>query len=97
MTLDDAVARAIAERTRQYNLPGSELDVRNTPNDWVAIATHYAGENVRRGGNIPNEDDFSDGLIKAVAVIFAALEHMPRMIAAGSLSPGKADVVEGDE
>lgn len=45
----DLLARMEAERARQFNLPGSEYDVRNTPNDWVAIATHYLNEEVRRG------------------------------------------------
>ena len=95
MTLDDSVAAFIAERTRHFNLPGSELDVRNTPNDWVAIATHYLGETVRRGGNIPDSDDFVDSLVKAAAVILAALEHTPRMVAAGTLRSANPDVVSG--
>jgi hypothetical protein len=97
MTLDDSVAAIIAERTRQFNLPGSELDVRNTPNDWAAIAAHYLSETVRRGGNIPDSDDFVDSLVKAAAVILAALEHTPRMVAAGTLRTSSPVVVPGTD
>lgn len=75
----DMLARIEAERVRQVNLPGSELDARNTPNDWVAIASHYLNEEVRRGGSLPDRQDYEDGLIKAAAVVLAALEHMDVM------------------
>jgi hypothetical protein len=72
---DEIVERIREERVRQFNLPGSEFDARNTPNDWAAIASHYLNENVRRGGNFPDKAAFEASLIKAAAVIIAALEH----------------------
>lgn len=71
--------RIKTERERQFNLPGSEWDTRNTPNDFIAIATHYLAEEARRGGNIPSLENFEDGLIKAAAVILAALENAEEM------------------
>lgn len=71
--------RIKSERERQFNLPGSEWDTRNSPNDFIAIATHYLNEEVRRGGSIPSLENFEDGLIKAAAVILAALENAEAM------------------
>lgn len=82
---DEFLARVANERVRQFNLPGSELDTRNTPNDWVAIASHYLGEEARRGGSLPEQDAFEDSLIKAAAVILAALEHTDLMKTKGHL------------
>lgn len=73
------VERMLRERERQYNLPGIELDIRNTPNDWVAIISRYAAGEVRRGGVKPTREDFEDSLIKAGAIILAALEHCDKM------------------
>lgn len=80
--IDDRVRQ---ERERQFNLPGSEYDVRNSPNDWAAIAMHYLAEEVRRGGRVPDADDYIDSLVKAAAVIRAALEHVPAMRSRGLL------------
>jgi len=71
------------EPSRQYELPGSETDQLNTPNDWVAIVDHYLSENVRRGMSLPNAEAFEDSLIKAAAVILAALDHMDVMKSKG--------------
>lgn len=71
--------RIINERERQINLPGSEWDIKNTPNDWIAIASHYLAEETRRNSVIPNKNNFEDSLIKAGAVILAALEHVDIM------------------
>lgn len=79
------LARIGEERERQFNLPGSEWDARHGPNDWVAIAAHYLGEEVRRGGTIPERESFERALIKAAAVILSALEHADAMQARGVL------------
>lgn len=71
--------RIKSERERQFNLPGSEWDTRNNPNDFIAIATHYLGEEARRGGNIPSLENFEVALVKAAAVILAALENAEAM------------------
>lgn len=73
------------ERIRQFNLPGSEWDMRNTPNDWVAIIGHYLNEEVRRGGFNPGKEEFEDSLIKAAATIVAALENTDAMHHLGTL------------
>lgn len=73
------VRKIVEERQRQLGLPGSEYDIRNTPNDWIAIVDHYLSENVRRGGNLPDREEFERSLIKAAAVILAALEYLPKM------------------
>jgi hypothetical protein len=84
----DILGKIEEERERQFNLPGSEGDVRNTPNEWVAIASHYLSENVRRGNNAPSRSEFEDSLVKAAAVILAALESVPAMSALGHFEGG---------
>lgn len=81
----DFLAKVEAERIRQVNMPGSEYDIRNGPNDWAAIAMHYLADEVRRGANVPKAGDFEDALVKAAAVIAAAYEHVSVMENKGSL------------
>lgn len=81
----DLITRIQEERDRQFNLPGSEWDARNSPNDWVAIAAHYLVAEVRRAGTIPEHAAFEESLIKAAAVILAALEHAETMRARNDL------------
>jgi len=76
---ENLLARIRAERERQLELPGSEWDERNSPNDWVALIAHYVGDEVRRNGQTPNREAFEDALVKAAAVILAALEHTDAM------------------
>jgi hypothetical protein len=68
------------ERIRQIDLPGSEWDLKNTPNDWIAIASHYLSEATRRNGVVPNKDDFQESLTKSAAVILAALENINTLV-----------------
>lgn len=77
------LAAVEAERIRQRGLPGSELDVANTPNEWVAIIGHYLTEEVRRGGFVPEATSFEEALVKAAAVITAAYEHVEMMQSRG--------------
>ena len=79
MTRDEIVQLILTERARQFNLPGREFDVTNSPNDWSAIAGKYLHEETRRGNVKPSRESFEDSLIKATAVILAALEHCPMM------------------
>ena len=67
--------RISSERDRQSDLPGSEWDAKNTPGDWVAIVNHYVSSEVRRNGIVPSQAEFEDNLVKAAAVILAALEN----------------------
>jgi hypothetical protein len=78
-TADDIIQKIKVERQRQFDLPGSEWDSGNTPGDWVAIVGHYVNSEVRRNGIVSSSTDFQDSLIKAAAVIVAALEHIELM------------------
>ena len=71
--------RILAERERQFNLSGREFDVTYTANDWLAIIGRYVFEEVRRGAVKPHRENFEDCLVKAAAIIVAALEHCPIM------------------
>ena len=75
VNLEEALEKIRAERHRHLDLPGSELDSMNTPGDWIAMVCHYAGREAMRNGLAPNAEAFEDALIKAAAVICAALEH----------------------
>lgn len=77
--------RIADERARQSDLPGSEWDAKNTPGDWVAIVNHYVSSEVRRNGMVPSVEEFEDNLIKAAAVILAALENVQIMKDRGEL------------
>ena len=87
----DIMAAIAAERERQFNLPGSERDVRNTPNDFIAIATRYLGEEARRFDNLPSRAEWEKSLIKAAAVIVAALESAPAMQEMGHFADSAPD------
>ena len=85
MKLEVFLEKVRAERQRNADLPGSEWDVKNTPGDWVAIVTHYVSAEVRRNGVVPETEEFEDKLIKAAAVIAAALENIDVMKDRGEL------------
>jgi len=65
----------INERLRQLELPGSEFDARHSENDWIAIASKYLSESAARKHQKTNTAHYRDNLVKAAAVIVAALEH----------------------
>lgn len=73
------VSNIVAERERHIDLPGSEFDLNNGPNDWIAIASRYLSEGAQRKGVTPSSEDFVDNLTKAAAVILAGLEHVDHM------------------
>lgn len=79
------LSRIHVERQRQHELPGSEWDARNTPGDWVALIGHYVNSEVRRNGMAPDASEFEDSLIKAAAVILAAIGHLDDMKNRGQL------------
>jgi len=64
------------ERNRQYNLPGSEYDLKHTVNDWVAIATQYLSRNATRKHQSISVDEQRDNFIKTAAIVLAAVEHL---------------------
>lgn len=85
MKLEVFLEKVRAERQRNADLPGSEWDANNTPGDWVAMISHYVASEVRRNGVVPETEEFEDKLVKATAVIAAALEHIEVMRERGEL------------
>ena len=81
----ELINRILAERDRQFNLPGAEWDAKNTPNDWMAIASSYCLSSTARKHTTPDGEEFTDDLITAAAVILAALENVPGMTEKGTL------------
>jgi len=67
------------ERARQLNLPGSEFDAKRTPNDWLAISGRYLFGSAFAKNMKPSAKNYQEDLIKAAAVILAALENIDSM------------------
>jgi hypothetical protein len=82
----EIVAKILSEREKHFNLPGSEWDMQNSPNDWIAIVSSYLTSVANRKHTKPSADDFEAELIKAAAVILAALENIEGMSSSGKLS-----------
>lgn len=76
---DSFVEALLAARARQFLHPGSESDVAKRPNDWVGTIINYLAEATDRFGVPATREDFEDALVKAGAVILAALEHSEDM------------------
>jgi len=68
------------ERDLQFNLPGSEYDQKHSMNDWIAISTQYLTRSADRKHIKIDISEQRQSLIKAAAVIVAALEHMDQKI-----------------
>lgn len=85
---DSILDRIRQERQRQVELAGSELDVNNTPNDWISVAAYYLTQESKRATMLtpPEKAEFEKELVKAAAVIIAALEHTDTMKEKGTLS-----------
>jgi len=79
MNRENIVEEILKERIRQFNLPGVEFDIRNTPNDWAAIISSYALRNLTHKNAKPNIEEFREDMIAAAAVILAAIEHIDNM------------------
>ncbi len=84
--IDDLVSAVLAERARQFDLPGTEHDVSKGPNDWIATISSYLCSVAARSGVPPKQEDFEDALIKAMAVSLAALQHSDMMRKKNTLS-----------
>ena len=63
------------ERERQFNLPGSEFDQLHSMNDWIAIAAQYLTRGADRKHTKGDPAEQRMALVKAAAVILAAIEH----------------------
>jgi hypothetical protein len=80
MTRSEILQLIIAERERQFNLPGREFDILNTPNDWSGLVCKYASRGIVSHHTRTSRDEFVDDLVKAAAVILAALEHADLLV-----------------
>lgn len=83
--LDKILEEVKIERQRQIDLPGSEYDLVNGVNDWIAIAGHYLTQDCTRKGITPTRQDFHSSLVKAAAVIVAALEYEENLVRKGHI------------
>jgi hypothetical protein len=72
------LAEISGERDRQYNLPGSEYDQLHNMNDWIAIAAQYLTRSADKKHTKGDPADQRESLVKAAAVIVAAIEHLDR-------------------
>lgn len=79
MNTQESLSLIAKERDRQKDLWGSEYDMRHGPNDWAAIASSYLNAEVSFKGRSPSNVRWRDSMIKAAAVIIAALEHEDAM------------------
>ena len=70
------------ERDRQFNLPGSEFDQLHSMNDWIAITSQYLTRSADRKHTKSDQREQRESLIKAAAVIVAAIEHLDQSITA---------------
>ena len=86
MKQENIIQRLIEERDNQYNRPGNEYDLTHTPADWMCLISHYVNQDARRNGVVPDKTNFRDNLIKAGAIIIAALEHIDIMLENKSLT-----------
>lgn len=75
---DQILGEISGERDRQFNLPGSEFDQLHSMNDWIAIAAQYLTRSADRKHTKSDPLDQRESLIKAAAVIVAAIEHLDR-------------------
>jgi hypothetical protein len=81
----DIVDRIIGERERNLMLPGSETDTIKGVNDWLITAIFYLSQARQRGAEQTTQLDYEDELVKAAAIILAALEHADFMSEKGLL------------
>ena len=82
----DFLDKVMAERSRQLDLPRTELDGDKTLNDWTSIVGYYLFEGAIRSGLPYNAENIEDNVIKAAAVLAALYEHIDSMKGNGSLA-----------
>lgn len=80
LSLDNIISEIRSERLRQQALPGSEYDLTYNVNDWISIVIHYLTQDVNRKGIVPGQNDFHNNLVKAAAIIIAALQHEDSLV-----------------
>ncbi len=86
--MNEHVTKVVAERERQFALPGTESDYAKSPNDWIATILSIMGEGAERNGIPPSRHDFERAIVKSAAVCLAALEHLDHMTGRKELNEG---------
>lgn len=71
---DEIIQLIISERTFQMSNPNNLSDHHKTKNDWTSLAGYYLFESASRPDKHVSFDEFRQSLIKASAVLLAALE-----------------------
>lgn len=71
---DEIIDMIIKEREEQSLSPNTLSDGYKTKNDWTALVGYYLFEGASRSDKHVSFDEFRKSLIKASAVILAALE-----------------------
>ncbi|EPQ9500075.1 hypothetical protein ACUYQI_000780 [Salmonella enterica subsp. enterica serovar Braenderup] len=71
---DEIVNMILAERQKQVESPTTLSDSMKTKNDWTALAAYYLFESASRPDKHVTFKEFRESLIKASAVLLAALE-----------------------
>ena len=74
MQRDDIVKLIIDERLKQMDIASPLGDFNKTKNDWTATAAYYLFETASRVDHKVSFEEFRSSLIKASAIILAALE-----------------------
>lgn len=74
ITRTDIVDMIISERDKQAANPNTLSDTHKTKNDWTSLVGYYLFESASRTDKHVTFEEFRESLIKAGAVIIAALE-----------------------
>ncbi|SOK58489.1 hypothetical protein [Yersinia phage fHe-Yen9-04] len=74
ITREQIINLIIEERLKQMSNPNTLADHLKTKNDWTGLAGYYLFESASRPDKHVSFDEFRLSLIKAAAVILAALE-----------------------
>lgn len=74
ITRDEIILKIIQERQNQIDNPNTLSDTLKTKNDWASLCAYYLFEGASRPDKHVTFDEFRESLIKAGAVILAALE-----------------------
>ncbi|EOR9074305.1 hypothetical protein FOI42_RS04230 [Escherichia coli] len=74
VTREDIILKITEERQKQIDNPNTLSDTLKTKNDWASLCAYYLFEGATRPDKHVSFDEFRESLIKAGAVILAALE-----------------------
>lgn len=74
VTREDIILKLTEERQKQIDNPNTLSDTLKTKNDWAALCAYYLFEGASRPDKHVSFEEFRESLIKAGAVILAALE-----------------------